>query len=1436
MPATQVSRTDTFEQQRIKINQIGQEIFNVSQGGSDLTTGNLKLGDGSKNAPSLAFENDNSLGFFKQDLGVMSFASSTRKVFEYSSSQVSIFNDLFVIKNSLSTENITIREPGSGYGGGTYTLVPLTGGSGSLSESTIVVESFLGSVTNNGTGFTSGQYFNIPLTGGAGDIDSTTINFTVPTIEGSVSNGGSNYVENSYDDVSFTGGNGTGAQGTVVVDGTGVVVSVTITNSGSGYLNGDVISPDTATMLYLDENDATVSSTGSGATFVISNNPSSIDPSTLLFQAKGSGYNVDDILTLKPEVTGLSLTIVDSEGSPSSNIVISEAVKNQLVIGSLLTKTGGTGVLAANTTISGIEFDQDSGTWSINLSEQPTTAGSITVTSTPPYGNGSNFAYQISSLGSVSSVTVTNGGVGYAEGDVLSTNPSNLIQNITYTVGATEVQNLTFNPAIPSGALTTSDQVQVQGGVIEDTTLTVASTNGTPDSSVLGVQPISTSGNGVGGLFDISFDENGEVISVSISVGDAGYNYQTNDTVTFSGASLGATGNTTATISGVSSDGELVDVLEVVDTGSVITKITVASGGSFQETSRVKDGSNSYTLSSVEDGNKYNIDGNFLQSLTLYVGDTVQFSYPAGHPLGLSTFRDGIHPPSLIESVTGSVNAGSSIVTVNSSTGILEGMAVTSEGAGSIPSGVIVNSVDGPTQITISAPATATGNLTLNFSGTEYTDGVSRENNTLTVSITESTPTTLYYYCQIHPNMGGEDNQEAAITIDANNPRTFGSGLIIDVNAVASSNILLTDVANSSVTVPSLLTTSLTATNQNISGTLNVDTIIGETIQVSEIDSIAAQPDITVTAQGDLNLNATNFAINDNITIDVDGNIDSSGYFKTSSFAEFDEKIKIQGTGISSLPGFNVNITPADTQVVRIPSNTALTIPVGTTAQRPELLAESGSIRFNTESQQYEGYNANTAAWSSLGGVRDQDGNTFIKAEETVGANDNTLYFINDDVNTIKITPEFLQFESVKKISSANTTAPVFTNWVANAPVTTGAYLKFKNNLYEVIGDGTTGGPGSPPVDVSGNTFLNGSATLQFSQLAVGPVSFEDIEEVRIDPTGSSSLVINGDLRLQDNVISTNISDLTIRPNSGKKVVVDTNTTLVLPAGTDTQRGAPSQGSVRFNTSAQQFEGYDGTNWGSLGGVKDVDQNTYIIPELSPGSNENTLYFYNDNNNTIRISTTQLEFDTIDTIVSTSSDEFEITASLLTFDGAATTIDNTDTNISFIHTSKASLDLGLSSGLNIDPVLRLSDTGDIFYNLGFGTGVYNPVKIFDVELKEFELADVKILSEKINLIKGTVDTSDSIIYNNTLAAGSKTTVLAENTSTGDREFIEFGIIDNGTDVYHTEYGNLRTGGKIFVPTFSITPQNEIKITIVLDSSVGNTHSVNITIISNITKK
>jgi hypothetical protein len=48
--------------------------------------------------------------------------------------------------------------------------------------------------------------------------------------------------------------------------------------------------------------------------------------------------------------------------------------------------------------------------------------------------------------------------------------------------------------------------------------------------------------------------------------------------------------------------------------------------------------------------------------------------------------------------------------------------------------------------------------------------------------------------------------------------------------------------------------------------------------------------------------------------------------------------------------------------------------------------------------------------------------------------------------------------------------------------------------------------------------------------------------------------------------------------------VLDVLTDLTLPVGTTAQRPTPAAGKVRFNTSSARFEGYDGTEWGQLGG------------------------------------------------------------------------------------------------------------------------------------------------------------------------------------------------------------------------------------------------------------
>lgn len=57
----------------------------------------------------------------------------------------------------------------------------------------------------------------------------------------SITLGGSSYVDGTYTNVPLTGGTGTGAQGTFVIV-SGVVVTVAITNVGTGYLVGDVVS------------------------------------------------------------------------------------------------------------------------------------------------------------------------------------------------------------------------------------------------------------------------------------------------------------------------------------------------------------------------------------------------------------------------------------------------------------------------------------------------------------------------------------------------------------------------------------------------------------------------------------------------------------------------------------------------------------------------------------------------------------------------------------------------------------------------------------------------------------------------------------------------------------------------------------------------------------------------------------------------------------------------------------------------------------------------------------------------------------------------------------------------------------------------------------------------------------------------------------------
>ncbi len=131
---------------------------------------------------------------------------------------------------------------------------------------------------------------------------------------------------------------------------------------------------------------------------------------------------------------------------------------------------------------------------------------------------------------------------------------------------------------------------------------------------------------------------------------------------------------------------------------------------------------------------------------------------------------------------------------------------------------------------------------------------------------------------------------------------------------------------------------------------------------------------------------------------------------------------------------------------------------------------------------------------------------------------------------------------------------------------------------------------------------------------------------------GSLSSANIGNLTFNVNTIGVSNSggDIILDPDgTGKLTVLADNVTIsgdgaiTIPVGTTAERPIPNaQGMIRYNTTDSTFEGFDGANWGSLGGVKDVDQNTYIIAETSPGANNNELDFYTDGSNRMQIGAT----------------------------------------------------------------------------------------------------------------------------------------------------------------------------------------------------------------------
>jgi len=213
-------------------------------------------------------------------------------------------------------------------------------------------------------------------------------------------------------------------------------------------------------------------------------------------------------------------------------------------------------------------------------------------------------------------------------------------------------------------------------------------------------------------------------------------------------------------------------------------------------------------------------------------------------------------------------------------------------------------------------------------------------------------------------------------------------------------------------------TSDFTGRNAMLSDTVSIDDISFNKTGVitTTINDIVLQPRGADTAQGIVNIKgglkvdgSINFIgdyiqTNTNVQITEQLDISNAGtgpaliarQYGTADVAEFydDNTLAMIVKGGPSNGGYVGIGTNAPEVALHVNHTNAIKIPKGTDEERPTANAAGhrGYIRYNTTTDQFEGFGAGSA-WGSLGGVIDVDQDTYIKAEDNAGDDNDELKF-----------------------------------------------------------------------------------------------------------------------------------------------------------------------------------------------------------------------------------------------------------------------------------------------------------------------------------------------------------------------------------------------------------------------------------------------------------
>ena len=506
--------------------------------------------------------------------------------------------------------------------------------------------------------------------------------------------------------------------------------------------------------------------------------------------------------------------------------------------------------------------------------------------------------------------------------------------------------------------------------------------------------------------------------------------------------------------------------------------------------------------------------------------------------------------------------------------------------------------------------------------------------------------------------------------------------------------------------------------------------------------------------------------------------IDNRGDFRVGDFFYIDQR-----TG-------NVTFNSSNFEIAS-PAGVTFTDGINVTTVEPTKI-ETGNIRIggNTIESSTGGlivtaFNNEITATSNVNvsGTLTVTDNITVSGNATIGDSSSDLLTVNAQINTSIIPSSAASYDlgtaslPWRNVYTAQTTIDSIT--ITGNRITTNV----SNTDLELAANGT--GVVSVPNDdlvvdqnltvLSGTSTFNSAAVtgtltvnnlITNSQVTAATFSTGDIQ---ISGNVITTTLSNSDLELRSNgtgaVTAENLSfngstitglnpseNITITPSATGIVTISSTQALKVPVGTDLQRPlTPQSGMIRFNSTANRYEGYTGTQWIPLGGVSDVDGNTYIVPEVTPGSNENTLYFYA--NGSLAATLNSSYFDVNKIIV----DQIEIDGNQI-----RTTNTNTDLNLLPNGTGSVAFD-NFKFGSNIitntvsGAITEFKSTGTGYYRIVGNNAFVIPAGI------SLERPGVPVTGMmRYNIELGLVEVYDGLVWGSVAGSGAGITSSTAN--------------------------------------------------------------------------